>query len=194
MREALTLLLCSRYPVLFAEYRLDAAEAGMAWGFQHDDGWFALVDALAAVVTAYAPMAVAQQVKQKMGVLRVSLREGDAFTRGACAAAERFSQTISEVSGRRGMLMVRRLGRWLKTRAPGEIADFVPIRPRTAGSAEENLADEEIDDICEPYAATFYAAGEAAFHDAMARRLHPITGDCGPVNDQGEMTDGGEGR
>lgn len=194
MREALTRLLYSRYPVLFAEHRLDAAESGMAWGFQHDDGWFAIVDALAAVITAYAPMAVAYQVKQKMGALRVTLHEGDAFTRAACTAAERFSQTISEVSGRRGMLMVRRQGRWLKILAPGEIADFVPVGPRTADSAEESLTDEEIDDTHEAYAATFYAAGEAAFRDAMARRLHPITGDCGPVNDQGEMADSGEGR
>ena len=44
MREALTRLLYSRYPVLFAEHRLDAAESGMAWGFQHGDGWFAIVD------------------------------------------------------------------------------------------------------------------------------------------------------
>ena len=192
MREALTRLLYSRYPVLFAEHRLDAAETGMAWGFQHDDGWFALVDALAAVITSYAPMAVAQQVKQKTGALRITLREGDAFVRGACAAAERFSRTISEVSGRRGILMVGRQGRWLKTLAPGEIADFVPVRPRTADPAAESLSDEEIDDGREPYAETLYAAGEAAFHEAMARRRHPVTGDCGPVNDRGEMVAGGE--
>lgn len=194
MREALTRLLYSRYPMLFAEHHLDAAETGMARGFEHDDGWFAVVDALTAVIAANAPMAVAQQVKQRMGALRVTLHQGDAFMRGACAAAERFSQTISEVSGRRGILMVRKQGRWLKTLALGDFADFVPVGRQTTDSAAEGHSDEEIDDGGEPYAATLYAAGEAAFHDAMARRLHPITGDGGPVNDHGEMTDGGEGR
>ncbi len=189
MRKGLTLLLYSRYPVLFAEHRFSPAETGMAWGFQHDDGWFGVVDALAAVITAHAPAASAVQVKQDMGALRFTLREGDAFTHGACAAAERFSKGVSEVSGRRGVLMVGRQGRWLKTLAPGEMAGFVPVQPLAEASGEDNSADDEPGAFEESAA----LAGAAAFQQAMAHRLHPVTGACGPVDDRGELANGAEG-
>ena len=194
MRDALTQLLYNRYPVLFAEHRLDATESGMAWGFQHDDGWFAIVDALADVVTAHAPLATAAQAKEKFGALRVYLNKGDAYTRGACDAAERFSRNISEVSGRRGVLMAGRQGRWLKTLAPGELADFVPVDHEPTGACGASPADDE---LCAPPRQKItapQAAAAQAFHQAMTKRLHPITGDCGPVNDQGNMADGPEGR
>jgi hypothetical protein len=188
MRDALTQLLYHRYPVLFAEHRLDATQSGMAWGFQHDDGWFAIVDGLACVVATHAPMAAAVQVKQKMGALRFSLRKDDAFARGACAAAERFSQTISEVSGRRGVLMVGRQGRWLKTLAPGELAGFVPVTPPVAVPGASASADDELQAASGHGALNDGAKGAEAFRQAMAHRLHPVTGACGPVDDQAEMT------
>lgn len=194
MRDALTQLLYNRYPILFAEHRLDASESGMAWGFQHDDGWFAIVEALASVVTAHAPGATAAHVKQKMGGLRFSLNEGDAFTRGACAAAERFSLTISEVSGRRGVLMVRRKGFWLRTLAPGELAGFVPVPREAPDACEGSLADDVLDAAPKPSTPQPHAEGAQAFHQAMASRLHPITGECGPVDDRGIIANGTEGR
>lgn len=194
MRDALTQLLYNRYPVLFAEHRLDASESGMAWGFQHGDGWFAIVEALASVVTAQAPLATAAQVKQKFGALRVYLNKGDAYTRGACNAAERFSLTISEVSGRRGVLMVRRKGFWLRTLAPGELAGFVPVPREAPGACEGSPADDVLDAAPQPSTSQLHAEGAEAFHQAMASRLHPITGACGPVEDRGIIANGTEGR
>lgn len=186
MREALTELLYARYPVLFAEHSLDAATSSMVWGFQHDDGWFAIIDALSSVLADHMPAATAVEVKQKMGALRFSLREGDAFTEGACAAAKQFSLTISEVSGRRGSLMARQR-RWLKTLAPGELKDFVPLP-----AAAEPLNEHEVQGTtlsADPHGAIRVAAavGADAFHHAMALRLDPETGACGPVDDQGLM-------
>ena len=194
-RDALTQLLCSRYRVLFAEYRLDATRSGMAWGFQHDDGWFTIVDALASVLTAHAPEATAAYVKQKMGAMGFSLHEGDAFTYGACAAAKRFSMTISEVSGRRGVLMVGRQGRWLKTLAPGELAGFVPVsRDAFQADGAGHCSLEVVDFHAGPRSSTSgpQACGAQGFHQAIMKRLHPVTGACGPVNDQGIMASGTE--
>jgi hypothetical protein len=187
MRDALTELLYRRYPTLFAEHRLDVAESGMAWGFQHDDGWFAIVDALASVVTKHLPGAAAAQVKQKMGALRFYLHGGDAFTHGACAAAELFSRTISEVSGRCGVLMVGRQGRWLKTLAPGELGGYVPVPSKPPGTGAARLADSKICAAPQSDTPQPQTVGAQAFHQAIAPRLHPITGDCGPVDDQGFM-------
>jgi len=192
MREALTQLLYSRYPVLFGEHRLDQAATSMVWGFQHDDGWFAIVDVLAGIIAAHAPEATAVEVKQKMGALRFSLREDDTFTREACAAAGQFSRTISEVSGRRGMLMVGRQGRWLKTLAPGELDGFVPAAPPVAASGASACADDDLKAAPSRGAPKDEAGGADAFRQAMAHRLHPVTGACRPVDDQGEMTPGGE--
>ncbi len=194
MREALTQLLYTRYPVLFAEHRLDATESGMAWGFQHDDGWFAIVDALAAVISAHAQSAVASSVKQKLGGLRFSLHTDDDFTKGACGAAAGFAATMSEVSGRRGVLMVGRRGRWLQTLAPGEFDGFSPVEPETPEAGISNVVDIECTAAPKPEKEQTQAAGAEAFHQAMAKRLHLITGDCGPVDDQGLLANGAEGR
>ena len=193
MREALTQLLYTRYPVLFAEHRLDATESGMAWGFQHDDGWFAIVDVLAAVISAHAPSAVASSVKQKFGGLRFSLNKDDDLTKGACGAAAGFAATISEVSGRRGVLMVGRRGRCLQTLALGELDGFVPVEPETPAAGFSNLGDIECTAAPKPNTALTEAAGAEAFHQAMAKRLHLITGDCGPVDDQGLLANCAEG-
>ena len=193
MRDALTQLLYSRYPVLFAEHGLDVTKSGMAWGFQHDDGWFAIVDALASVLIAHAPGATAADVKHKMGALRFSLHEGDAFTSGACAAAERFSMTVSEMSGRHGILMVGRQGRWLKTLALGELAGFVPVRSQAPGACCCSLEDDTVHAGLDSNPSGPQADGAHAFHQAMLKRLHPMTGASGPVNDQGLMANDTEG-
>ena len=185
MREALTKLLYDRYSILFAEHRLDASESGMAWGFQHDDGWFAIVDALAAVLTAHRPDAVAVSVKQKMGRFVLYLKERDTFSDGACFAAGSFSRAISELSGRPGVLMSRR-GGGLRTLAAGELPDYAPVPPLVW----DRYGDGPIDRIADAGLTPSAMAGERAFHDVMALRVDPVTGACGPVDDCGRLIEG----
>lgn len=46
MKEELDKLLCERYPEIFKNRHGDPKETAMCWGFECDDGWFWLIDAL----------------------------------------------------------------------------------------------------------------------------------------------------
>ncbi len=59
MRLALSDLLRCRYPTFF---RLHP-------GFEHKDGWFAIIDALSETITALNPQAYVVQAKEKFGTL-----------------------------------------------------------------------------------------------------------------------------
>jgi hypothetical protein len=126
VREPLTELLYGRYPHLYRERLIPAARSSMAWGFQHGDGWFAVVDALSNVISEQDPLARMTQVKQDGGAMRTIVDGGTEFSSGAIAVAARFSQTSCERSGRRGMLMVRNR-RSLQTLAPDEDREFSPV-------------------------------------------------------------------
>lgn len=54
MRKELEERLFERYPEVFRERSRTAGETAMCWGFQHGDGWFHLLDALCACLTAGA--------------------------------------------------------------------------------------------------------------------------------------------
>jgi hypothetical protein len=48
MRKELDELLCSKYPKIFRDRNGDMRETAMCWGFDHDDGWFNIIDKLCA--------------------------------------------------------------------------------------------------------------------------------------------------
>lgn len=123
MTQALDDLLCQRYPALYADRHGDKQSTAMCWGFEHGDGWFAIVDALSETLTAQAiaasaPCPAAQQVKQKAGSLRFRI-EVPTPGRHAIALAEEMSRRVCEVSGRPGRLSCFGRRR-LATLAPGE--------------------------------------------------------------------------
>lgn len=105
MRKELDDLLCKRYPAIFAERNLPMQQTCMCWGFDHDDGWFALIDCLCHTIQNHlaqnlnVPQVVAEQVKEKFGGLRFYFKGGDAFTEGAVCLAEALSYRTCEVCG-----------------------------------------------------------------------------------------------
>ena len=116
MRTSLSLLLTRRYPRLYG-----SSDGGRDFLFAHDDGWFAILDALSetlvlnAVAEGRSPRPV-EQVKEKLGTLRFYFGDG-AFDDGAIALAEEMSGRLCEVTGRPGRLGSR--AGWRATRAPG---------------------------------------------------------------------------
>lgn len=63
-------LLYERHPDLFALRYAGPRESALAsWGFEHEDGWFAIVAALAEVLEARSPGARVTQCKEKFAAL-----------------------------------------------------------------------------------------------------------------------------
>jgi hypothetical protein len=46
-------LLYEKYPKLFAERNLPMTQTSMCWGFEHDDGWFNIIETLCANIQHY---------------------------------------------------------------------------------------------------------------------------------------------
>lgn len=116
MRRNPSILLTRRYPALYGSSN---AERGFA--FEHDDGWFAILDALSETLMSKAeaesrPPQRVGQVKEKLGTLRFYFGSGEADD-GAIAMAEEMSGRLCEVTGRPGRLGSR--AGWRATRMPG---------------------------------------------------------------------------
>ncbi|WP_424140428.1 hypothetical protein [Roseomonas chloroacetimidivorans] len=142
MREALTRLLFEeRHPDLFALRHAGSGKSALAaWGFEHGDGWFAIIAALAEVVESRSPSACVVQCKEKFGTLRVYLRNdgNDRYCRGALLTAAGVSGRVSELSGRPGRMMTRTQScpggprsvfSGVRTLAPAEAAGWEPAQP-----------------------------------------------------------------
>jgi hypothetical protein len=137
MRAALDDLLCRRYPELYANRNADMRSTCMCWGFDHGDGWFAIIDALSEVLTTNAkadgrPVQPVTQVKEKFGTLRFYHGATEADD-GAVDMAEEISERICEQTGKPGRLTCK--SRWYATRVPGADpkADVVGIGPGKDG-------------------------------------------------------------
>ena len=79
MSPELDLMLCDRYPLLFAERHAPKSQTTMLRGFECEDGWYCLIDVLCHQLQnetecGEAPQAVAMQVKEKLGSLRFYVR------------------------------------------------------------------------------------------------------------------------
>ena len=111
MKKELDELLCTRYPLIFAERRRPITESCMGFGFSCGDGWFTLIDTLCARLQFEtdrngAPQVVATQVKEKFGGLRIYVRSATDQQSGMIDMAESLSAHICEVCGHPGEVFV----------------------------------------------------------------------------------------
>jgi hypothetical protein len=141
MRQELDQLLCERYPKIFANRHADMKTTAMCWGFEHDDGWFNIIDRLCSNIQHHVDWShkdhawdikwnqehpeeprpvrgiisqvVADQVKEKFGALRFYYHGGDDIVDGMARMAESMSAVTCEQCGAPG----RQRGRgWIMTR------------------------------------------------------------------------------
>jgi hypothetical protein len=104
--------LCEKYPQIMVERRLGAMQTAMCWGFEHNDGWFNLLDTAMHLVQSHVDMTrrrgkeieqvVFEQVKEKFGMLTIYHRGGDEYTDGVLRMAESMSRHTCEVCGNVG--------------------------------------------------------------------------------------------
>jgi len=117
--------LASRWPEIFGGRKRPITQSLMAFGCEHGDGWYSLLDALCETLVEHASALGRRppefvQVKEKYATLRAYVSGGwDEFDDGAISLAEDLSARVCEVSGAPGVECVR--GGWYATRAP-EIA------------------------------------------------------------------------
>ena len=130
MKDELDKQLCEKYPKIFKNRRGTMQETCMHWGFEHGDGWYAIVDSLCATIQYHVDslhyqhremsqeafdeehQVVAAQVKEKFGGLRFYVDGGDDWVYGAISMAESMSYKTCEVCGAPG---VTRGTGWVQT-------------------------------------------------------------------------------
>lgn len=108
MRHGLEALLNERHPAVFRGRTRPITESLMAFGCEHGDGWFGILDAICEALERFSrpedqvPEAV--QIKEKFGELRFYYDGGDMADYGVTGLAENFSRQICEVTGVPGRL------------------------------------------------------------------------------------------
>lgn len=112
--------LVEKYPLLFASRRSRGRKSISMWGFECGDGWYDLIDRLAAklepMIAALPPNEQgdvrAAQVKEKWGTLRFYMSSHLAGMDAAIDEAEAESARVCEDCGKPGEL---RSGGWIRT-------------------------------------------------------------------------------
>lgn len=122
MRPALQQLLYDRYPALYRQKNEPPTKSTMYWGFEHHDGWFAIIDALSKTITGINPKAEARQVKEKLGSLSFYCQASEPAIYAAISAAGAFSTRVCEVTGEIGALLC--IDGWFAVRSAGQIAEL----------------------------------------------------------------------
>lgn len=122
MRDELDRQLCEKYPKIFSFRNSDMTDTAMCWGFEHDDGWYNILDCLCANIQSHlnwktknngaVPQVVAEQVKEKFGTLRFYYTGGDDYIRGLVDMAEAMSGITCENCGAPGKIIE---GGWIHT-------------------------------------------------------------------------------
>jgi hypothetical protein len=121
MKNELEKQLVERFPVLFAEYGGKPEKTCMAWGCDHGDGWYDLLERACVSIDAhqkYCPdctestSVVFEQIKEKFGTLRIYHRGGCRYVEGILSMVETMSGRICEKCGSPGELTG---GGWLRT-------------------------------------------------------------------------------
>jgi hypothetical protein len=119
MNPQLTALLYERYPRIFQEHA--QPESQMSKGIATGDGWFVLLDALCSILQFGcdhndAPQIVAQQIKERGGVLRFHAFNRTDRQDGMIQMAEAMSARICDVCGQSGKRVD--IGSQVSTRCP----------------------------------------------------------------------------
>ncbi len=111
MKKELDDLLCTRYPLIFANRNRPKTESCMGFGFTCGDGWFTLIDTLCERLQFHtdrngAPQIIAMQVKEKWGALAFYVASATDEQFGMIDMAEALSTHICEVCGHPGRVLV----------------------------------------------------------------------------------------
>jgi hypothetical protein len=126
MNKDLENKLVAKYPRWF-DVNGNIQRTLMPFGFDHDDGWYGLLERLCEKLKPLAGDSFeVLQVKEKFGGLRFYVIHSTAEMDRIIADAENESFTICEVCGAPGKCMVR--GYWLQTLCPGH-ADELGFTP-----------------------------------------------------------------
>ena len=107
--------LCEKYSKIFRDRHAPMTQTAMCWGFDCDDGWYNIIDALCYQIQQYLewrnmdnpnpiPQVVAEQVKEKFGTLRFYMHGGDERIDGMVRMAEAMSAVTCEQCGNPGKL------------------------------------------------------------------------------------------
>lgn len=122
MRDELDKQLCEKYPKIFVNRNGLPTETLMCFGFEHDDGWYDILDALCGQIQNHldwvnrkeesVSQVVAVQVKEKFGGLRFYYDGGDDIVDGMVRMAESWAAHTCEVCGNKGVI---RGGGWLRS-------------------------------------------------------------------------------
>lgn len=112
MKKELDEYLVKKYPKIFENRNASIKKSSMAFGFDHSDGWFWILDQLCDSIQRYIDnnnqyrkpedqisQVVADQVKEKFGYLNFYCHGGDRYTDGMIALAEFMSRNVCERCG-----------------------------------------------------------------------------------------------
>jgi len=123
MKKELELQLVEKYPKILKEYGGSPQKTCMAYGFEHRDGWYDILDRLMAKLQYLSDctgcQVVAAQIKEKFGTLcfYFDIENESGLVRSICydvvGKAEDESARTCEETGGHGALCVR--GSWYKT-------------------------------------------------------------------------------
>jgi hypothetical protein len=128
MKKELELELVKKYPKILKDYKGDMMQTCMAWGMEHDDGWYKLLDECMAKLKYFCELCstpdnevevIAAQIKEKYGSLSFYYdvigadEHQTSIIEDIVDTAERRSEHICEVSGEWGEPC--HIGGWYKT-------------------------------------------------------------------------------
>lgn len=119
MSPELEMELHGKYPKILGYLNEDGKYKTRLWGgFQHGDGWYALVSTLCSTIQARAESTGQEvqvtQVKEKFGALRFYSQNGDDHISGMIDLAEELSARTCEICGHPGQK--KNVQGWLITR------------------------------------------------------------------------------
>lgn len=126
MKSELDTYLVEKYPKIFVDRYGDKLKTAMCWGFEHEDGWFWIIDNLCESIQSYIDnnneyadedkkisQVIATQVKEKYGTLRFYYSGGDNYIDGMVSFAENLSANTCEFCG--SMKNVGKTKGWVST-------------------------------------------------------------------------------
>lgn len=119
MDEKLDDALVRDFPILYQNRYKNCQCTCMCWGFECDSGWESLIRELSEKLENYnlkhkKNPVIAQQVKEKYGVLRFYFYGGDNNINNLIDEAENKSAEICEMCGKEGKLCIKN-NYWYKT-------------------------------------------------------------------------------
>ena len=110
MNKKVDTYLVEKYPKIFINRYENMKDTLMCFGFDHNDGWFFILNQLCYSIQSYIdnnnsyrnnkiPQVVATQVKEKFGILEFYYTGGDDYIDGMVSLASHMSTSICEYCG-----------------------------------------------------------------------------------------------